>query len=68
MVVEFDGKKGLGDIKFDRVPIWLLASRMPPGMMNSATACVANTRLICTLWFGLVMSGCQRDSRLRVSL
>ena len=46
VVVEFDGKKGLGDIKFDRVPIWLLASRMPLGMINSATGRAVNTRLL----------------------
>lgn len=37
VVVEFDGKKRIEDIKFDRIPIWLRAIGMPLGMMNLET-------------------------------
>lgn len=37
VVVEFDGKKRLEDIRFECIPIWLRASGMPLGMMNHAT-------------------------------
>lgn len=37
VVVDFDGKKRLEDIRFDRIPIWLRASGLPLGMMNRET-------------------------------
>lgn len=37
IVVDFDGKKRLEEIKFVHSSIWLRASGMPLGMMNLAT-------------------------------
>lgn len=37
VVVDFDGKKRVEDLKFDHIPIWIWASGIPLGMMNKET-------------------------------
>lgn len=37
VVVDFDGRKRLEDIKFDNIPIWIRVSGLPLGMMNKET-------------------------------